>query len=124
MFKMLSRKATVLVALVLIMTTVLSVPAQAAQGRMSSIVPELSFDENIADCRVSIVGEMMTDRIYAVITLSCGAREIATWTIDGYGYIFFSETEEVTRGKTYTLTVAVTLNGVSYTPVSVSAKCV
>lgn len=125
MYKACMRKASFLVALMMLLTTVLAVPVFAAQSRANSIIPELTFSGTTATCNVSIVGEYTDDEISADIKLTRNGRTQATWTAEGEGYIFFSETKSyLTRGYTYVLTVTVTINGVTYSPVSVSATCV
>ena len=76
-----------------------------------------------ANCRVSVSADRSTDQISAVIQLWNGSTRIARWTDSGTGYLLFSNSATVSKGKTYELTVDVKINGVSKPQVSIEGTC-
>ena len=85
--------------------------------------PAISFDGTTANCRVSVSADRSTDQISAVIQLWNGSTRIARWTDSGTGYLLFSNSATVSKGKTYELTVDVKINGVSKPQVSIEGTC-
>lgn len=88
-----------------------------------TILPAISFDGTTANCRVSVSADRSTDQISAVIQLWNGSTRIARWTDSGTGYLLFSNSATVSKGKTYELTVDVKINGVSKPQVSIEGTC-
>lgn len=76
------------------------------------IRPTLSFDEAIANCSVTVIGENMSDSISITMKLWQGNTCIATWSTSGKGYVQFSRSKNVTEGIQYKLTADVTINGI------------
>ena len=97
--------------------------AYAASPRVMTILPAISFDGTTANCRVSVSADRSTDQISAVIQLWNGSTRIARWTDSGTGYLLFSNSATVSKGKTYELTVDVKINGVSKPQVSIEGTC-
>ena len=95
----------------------------AASPRVMTILPAISFDGTTANCRVSVSADRSTDQISAVIQLWNGSTRIARWTDSGTGYLLFSNSATVSKGKTYELTVDVKINGVSKPQVSIEGTC-
>ena len=114
-----------LIPLIFILSVLLAVPAYAASAspRIITILPALSFDGTTANCRVSVSANHGTDRVEADIALWDGATCIANWDASGTGYLLFSNSTQVTRGRTYELTVDVTIDGVDYERVSIKGPC-
>ena len=94
-----------IIPLVLLLAMLLSLPAYAASPRVMTILPAISFDGTTANCRVSVSADRSTDQISAVIQLWNGSTRIARWTDSGTGYLLFSNSATVSKGKTYELTV-------------------
>lgn len=92
-------------------------------SRVMTILPAISFDGTTANCRVSVSADRSTDQISAVIQLWNGSTRIARWTDSGTGYLLFSNSATVSKGKTYELTVDVKINGVSKPQVSIEGTC-
>lgn len=115
------KKVALILAIVLVISTPLSV--QAAEPRILSIYPGISFNGTTAECSLAVTGDYTTDDIDVVIKLWRGIFCIKTWRVSDEGYLFWSDTVSVTKGKTYDLTVDVTYNGVSKPRVSVSGTC-
>ena len=107
----------------LLLAMLLSLPAYAASPRVMTILPAISFDGTTANCRVSVSADRSTDQISAVIQLWNGSTRIARWTDSGTGYLLFSNSATVSKGKTYELTVDVKINGVSKPQVSIEGTC-
>ena len=112
-----------IIPLVLLLAMLLSLPAYAASPRVMTILPAISFDGTTANCRVSVSADRSTDQISAVIQLWNGSTRIARWTDSGTGYLLFSNSATVSKGKTYELTVDVKINGVSKPQVSIEGTC-
>ena len=115
-------KKRVLIFVVILMLA-LSVPAFATQTRALDILPELSFNGTDATCTVMVSGDRMTDEISVDIELWRGNRRLESWHAEGFGFVSFSDTAEVTQGESYTMKVYVTYNGVSKPMVSISDVC-
>ena len=80
--------------------------------------PTISFVSGQASCKVIITASGMP--IEATLELWQGSTLIASWTDDGTGVLILSGTASVVSGLTYTLTVSGTINGVEFTPCSVT----
>ena len=114
------KKVALLLAFLL---CVFPITANAATPRIVGIVPSISFSGNIANCSVSITADSFNDDIDAIVKLWNGSSCIATWTTTGNGFVNFSETKNISKGKTYKLTVDVTINDVAKPTVSVTGTC-
>ena len=112
-----------IIPLILLLAMLLSLSAYAASPRVMTILPAISFDGTTANCRVSVSADRSTDQISAVIQLWNGSTRIARWTDSGTGYLLFSNSATVSKGKTYELTVDVKINGVSKPQVSIEGTC-
>lgn len=97
--------------------------AHAASTRAAAVVPRISFDGTTASCSVFIAADRPTDDIDAVIKLWQGSRCIKTWERSSVGDLAFSEKVTVSKGKTYQLTVDVTLAGKAQPRLSVEGTC-
>ena len=102
---------------------IFSSTAYAASPRVAPIVPGISFSGTTATCTVYIYAEQKTDDIDAVIKLWQGSQCIKTWEESSVGDLAFSGTATVSRGKTYQLTVDVTLAGNTQPRVSIQGTC-
>lgn len=102
----------------------LSMTAMAVSPRMAYIVPALNFDGKTANCYVEISADSDTDYITVTATLWRGSTDLETWTESGYGFVYLSESKDVSiRGVTYKLTADVTINGRQLDQVYTTAKC-
>lgn len=108
---------------VLLFVMLLSTPVFAASPRIMTIRPAISFNGTTANCRVTVSGNHGTDQIEAVVILWDGNDIVDDWYPTGTGSLLFSDTTTVTKGKTYELTVDVTINGVDYQRVSIEGTC-
>lgn len=114
------RKVALLMAVILVITMPLSV---SAAPRALTINPSISFTGTTATCQVTVVGNNTSEHIEVAMKLMHGNSCVISWYADGYGYVHMPRTAAVTKGLTYDLVVAVSVNGVASTPVSVSGTC-
>lgn len=112
----------ILSALLLLAALALPVSAQSPQ-RAVRATPNISFSNATATCSVSVYGENKTDRISLTAKLYQGDACIATWTDSGTGYLNFSRSKRVQKGKSYKLTADVTVNGESFSTASDTGTC-
>lgn len=112
-------------ALILAMIVLLAFPvtAYAASPRSVGIWPGISFDGTTANCTVSVTANSTSEEISITAKLWQGNTCVATWSDSGDGYLFFSASQTVTKGKEYKLTVDVTIDGVTKPTVSISGTC-
>jgi len=111
-----------IVLLVLALSIILAIPAYAAATRNAINIPGLSFTGSTAVCTSMIIGPINAD-IEAEISLWDGNKCIESWSEDAVYRLNFRDTVSVTRGRTYTLKVDATIDGVKQDTVSTSAKC-
>lgn len=101
---------------------VLPITANAATPRSIFIKPGISFDDDTANCTVSVTGNSMKDDIEVVVKLWQGNICIATWKTSGTGYVNFSKSKTVSTGVEYELTADVTINGIKQPTVSITRR--
>lgn len=114
------KKIALLLAVILAFSAPITV---SAATRALTIHPYLGFDGTTATCEVTVVGNNMSERIDVEMKLMHGSTCIDSWSITGYGYVYTEKFATVTKGLTYDLVVAVSINGVAHTPVSVTGAC-
>lgn len=111
-----------IIPLLLFVVMALTVSAHAA-SRTLAIKPSISFDGTTAECSISVVADKMSDSIKATLVLWDGTKRVDSWTISGTGYLLFSDSTQVIKGRTYKLTADVMICGISKPSVSVEATC-
>ena len=114
------RKTALLLAIILVISMPLSV---SATPRNLTINPTLGFNGTTAECEVIVVGNNTSDSIEVTLKLMQGSNCVATWSTNGYGYVYMYKEAGVAKNVTYTLVAQVTVNNVALTPVPVSDKC-
>lgn len=111
---------TIIALLLVFLFTVSAFATQAMTGnvRFNPAQPTVSINGNKAKCsaRLNSPGAI----INATLELKQGSTVIASWSDTGIGYLLLSGTANVTPGVTYTLTVSGTVNGVAFTPASIT----
>lgn len=110
-------------ALTFLLVFLLTNTAYAQEMRIANSCVDISFSGTSASCYVDIAGDKTSDKISATIELTCGNQSIKTWNKTAYGYLLFSDSVSVTKGKTYKLTVNYTVNGNPKTQLSDSGTC-
>lgn len=117
-----SNKAFVFILAFAILLTLPAYAISSVSSRTISIVPDISFDGTEATCTVSIAGDRMTDSISATMMLKLGNNVIDAWSGSGQGILNLVGVANVLHGKTYTLTVHATINGVAKPAVTITRK--
>lgn len=110
------------VVLSCVIVILLTVTAHAAV-RAEYCVPSLTFDGTTATCEIKVIGEALSDRIEVTLSLWHGNQLIDTWSEEGTGYLRMTETAAVTRGNTYTMEIALSINGEGLDILPISKKC-
>lgn len=85
--------------------------------------PELYFSGRTANCAVEVAADYSTDKINASMALWNGRTCIASWEKSDVGFLELSGEATVDKGKTYELTVDITINSKVYPTASISKKC-
>ena len=117
------RKKIIVAILLLLLIITIPVTVYATTPRSCSVFPSLSFSSRTATCKVNITGYSSSDNIELIVKLWNGTMCLKTWTDDGFGYILFKETYNVTGGGEYTLTADITINGSPEPQISISETC-
>ena len=107
--------------MILLVSTPLT--AAAVTPREIAVTPLLSFTGTTADCSAEINALNTTDAIHATIKLWRGSFCLCTWTAEGEGSLFWSDTFPVIKGTTYTLTVDAYIAGARMDRASVTGTC-
>ena len=110
------RAILLIVCFLLVCTTVV----YAVEPRIAAI-PTLSFSGRTATCTCNVAEAGKT--LQVTMELREGSTIIDTWSKTGTSMVIISGTSNVTRGHTYTLSIRVMINGVSYGPYSITKKC-
>lgn len=114
------RKTALLLAIILVISMPLSV---SAAPRALGIEPVLAFDGTTAACEVMVIGNNTSEYIEVTMKLMYGTTCEASWSADGYGYVYMLEYDDVVKGRTYKLEVEVSVNGVAKSPVYITGTC-
>lgn len=83
-----------------------------AEQRAMTITPVLSFNGTTANCSINVIANKNTDEVDAIMQLYESDTCLKTWKESGKGSVKINETSKVSTGKTYKLSVDVTVNGV------------
>lgn len=116
-------KKTRFFAVVLLVVMSLCMAAQAADMRAAGGKPILSFTGTTANCSVTCKGNNTSDQVSANLTLYQGKTQVDSWSGSGKGKVSLSGQHKVTSGKSYTLTLTYSINGVSQSSKSATGTC-
>ena len=110
-----------LVSVVLVVAIVLSLcmPTFAAI-QMVTVSPSLTFTGTTANCSAAITAN---GYISATLELYCDGSPVDSWYASGYYYVNPGGSTTVAHGKTYTLQVSGTAEGVALNPTPVTKTC-
>lgn len=100
-----------------------STSAQAMETRAVSDKVSLLYDGTTAICSATCKGANTSDKVEATLTLVCKGETVASWSKSGVYSIALSEECKVVPGKTYTLKLNYTINGVAKPEKSVTKIC-
>nr|WP_325179559.1 hypothetical protein [uncultured Oscillibacter sp.] len=110
--------------LFLLFIFLLTSTVNAQTERLSGDSIKLTFEGTTACCNVTIASTDLKGDISATIKLMDGSTCINSWRKVASGYLFFADsTTSVKKGKSYTLTVTYSIDGVTQPSLSTSATC-
>lgn len=109
-----------ILALILLVVMALSTTAYAVEPRASAI-PGLTFTGTTANCSAVITSA--SHEIEAVLELWDGSERVDSWEGSGTTYVKIKGNCTVKKGRTYTLTVNGTIDGIAFKEVSVTNTC-
>lgn len=117
------KKARIIIAILLVLVVIPASIAFAASEESESCrfvpsAPTLTATGSTASCKAQI--RALGSSIDATLELYQGSTLINSWHKTGTSYVSFNETEPFTSGLSYTLTLSGTVDGVAFTPVSVT----
>ena len=117
------KNVTRIMALIVAITMMFSVSAFAeirdiSESRGVFPTPSIKLVGNTANCSVKL--SYFGKSISATLELKQGSTVIASWSGTKSNALTLSGNAVVQSGLTYTLTVSGTVNGVAYTPSSIS----
>lgn len=98
----------------------LSVPANAISVYSNHILPILSCSRTTATCVLKVKANTANDSIAATMKLYQGNTKLASYTASGTGSLSMKKTKKISSGKTYKLTVSVTIDGKTSPTISVT----
>lgn len=104
------KKGTIALLLVVLLTLMIPLSANATTPRATAIVPGLSFSGSTATCTLTVSADS-SDSIYATIRLWRGSTCLKTWYKSATELLTFRDTVVVSQSNTYTLTADVSING-------------
>ena len=117
------RKNGLPVVIAIILALILTIPSQAADARRSrQRTPYLSIIGTTAYCSASYLGARQDDDIAVELVLKQGNTTVATWSASGKGSASADGQCDVKPGKTYTLVMTATVNGVCQPSTSATAR--
>ena len=113
----------VVAAVLCILVLTIGIVAQAVEPRAAGYSLTLTFDETTAVCEASCRGDKSTDYIKATLTLYQGSTYVTSWSSEGIYRAIVTGQRSVTRGKSYTLKLNYSINGVTQPEQSVTKRC-
>lgn len=110
-----------LCAILVLILFVMTITANAVQPRVINPTLSLSFSGTTANCSglLSSVG----DKIDVELQLWQGNKMIASWPASGTSAVSASGTCSVTKGKTYSLLFAGTIDGATFSSQPLTKAC-
>lgn len=102
---------------------VLTIGVQAAELRGIAGKPRISFNNTTAVCTAVCYGDNSDDVVNATLTLYQGSTYVDSWSNSGIDSVSVYGESKVKSGKSYTLKLTYSINGVSKPSVSTTAAC-
>ena len=101
----------------------LTIGVQAMELRGITAKPRISFNGTTAICTAACYGDHSDDVINATLTLYQGSTYVDSWSSSGVESVSVHGASKVKSGKSYTLTLTYSINGVAQPSVSATATC-
>lgn len=95
-----------MVSAVLLLIMMLSLSAQAAEMRVITASPYLTFNENTATCMADCKSTNPSDKVSATLTLYQGSTCVTSWSGSGNGRVIISKSCTVKSGMEYKLVLS------------------
>ena len=108
------------ILLIFVFLCALPIPAHASTSALS-VSSSLTFNGTTANCSALIINS--NKEISATMELWCDTILLAVWFGSGTNYVNLSETASVMAGKTYTLQVYGTVNGIPFQTPPITRTC-
>ena len=112
-----------ILTLVTLTALVLTIGSQAAELRGIAAKPRISFSNTTAICTAVCYGDHSDDEVKATLTLYQGSTYVDSWSNSGIDSVSVYGESKVKSGKSYTLKLTYSVNGVSKPAVSTTATC-
>lgn len=107
--------------LVLAMLVSMGAKSPEMETLAQTVLPELTFDGETANCRVVISGP--GKEIKATMVLWQGTKLVDVWSDTGTDRLVINGSCEVESGVTYTLRVSGTIGGEAFNSTPISGTC-
>lgn len=117
------RKKRMGVLIVIMIMLVLNLQVCATGTRLRKMNADLLFYGTTANCTAYVRADSGSDEIVAMMRLWDSGTCLRTWRSTGKGSVNLEESYAVSRGKTYRLTLDVTINGRVQPTQSTSKTC-
>lgn len=117
------RRKKILILLMAAMLLTMQLQVCAAETRAYRNNPSLSFSGTTANCAVAVYGNNSSDKLAVTMKLWDSGTCLKTWTGSGEGSVKLNKSHGVSKGKTYKLTVDVTINGSAQPAKSATKTC-
>lgn len=105
----------------MVMIVVISIPLEISAAIYTT--PTLNFNGTTATCNATVTADDFSQYIEVTMKLMNGTTTMASWSADGYGYVYLNKTASVVNGRTYKLMVEITMDGVEKDPVYITGTC-
>lgn len=111
-------------ALALVLIFILGISAQASGPlRQPLLYPGLTFSGTTATCKAEVYADNVSDQITVTMKLWHNGSLLKSWTKSGTMSVKMTKTATVAKGKTYKLTVDVSINGIVQPQKSITKTC-
>lgn len=109
-------------ALVSLLILMLTMTAHAIEP-YGAVPRPIRLSGTTANCYVDCKGENSTDTVKATLTLYQGKTYVDSWSGSGKGHALVTGNCTVKSGKSYTLALTYSINGITKQSVSNTATC-
>ena len=103
---------------------ILGITAQASGPlRQPLLYPGLTFSGTVATCKAEVYADKVSDQITVTMKLWHNGSLLKSWTKSGSMSVQMTKAATVVKGKTYKLTVDVSINGIVQPQKSITKTC-
>lgn len=112
-----------IVAIMLLLIMVVATNVQAMEPLAVKDRISLSFDGTLAICSATCKGSNSKDKVEATLSLVSDGKTVASWSDSDDYSVSISESCKVNQGKTYTLKLNYSINGIEKPEKTVTKTC-